>query len=568
MARSIKLGHCVCDPQKPCPCDEFKHYNVCTCAGERLPVKTGNVPLTHHIRKAGCASKIGQADLKRILGTLPALDDPRVLLGTPAGDDAGIYAVDDKYYLVQTVDVFTPTVDDAYLFGQIAAANSLSDVYAMGGKPISALSVIGFPIDTIDGSIMEQLLRGGMDTLNEAGCALIGGHSINDAEIKMGFAITGLIDKIHIVARDNAQPGDMLVLTKPLGTGMISFATQLGRINSGYLEDAGQSMATLNKDAAELMVEHNAHACTDITGFALMGHLVEMILGSSVSAEIDMSHLPVFAPVKACLDNEILPGAIERNQEYSMAWAKVEDDSHEENLPILYDPQTSGGLLVALAKDDAEQYVEDLHERGIAAAAIIGRIVEKEPGTGEGCIRIVNTELKNFTSDPASVRLLSKEEAESIIGKEDIVSIQQESNEEEAGCCAPDEEPCCASPPEFDDEDDEESSSRETDSRIPAPPPAAGSRSERTSLQCKKKFSEFMKEVNKEGAIDTRTKKLMAIALSIAEHCDPCLKMHIKSALDMGFTKEEIDEAAFMAISFCGAPAMMFYNDVCKELKL
>jgi selenide,water dikinase len=271
----------------------FIQFNVCQCAEEKQPVRTDKIALTRLVRKAGCASKIGQADLLRVLGNLPLVADPNGLLGTTAGDDAGVYQIDDGRALVQTVDVFTPCVDDPYLFGQIAAANSLSDVYAMGGKPITALSIIGFPIDTLDGAIMESMLRGGIDKLEEAGCALIGGHSINDDEIKFGFAVTGLIDAGAVVPRDMARPGDVLVLTKPLGTGMIAFAAQLGLVSEACIEETGQWMATLNKDAAELMVQYGAHACTDITGFALAGHLVEMVRKSGVDAEIDLSAIPV-----------------------------------------------------------------------------------------------------------------------------------------------------------------------------------------------------------------------------------------------------------------------------------
>ena len=186
MGRSIKLGHCVCNPKKPCPCDTFKNYNVCTCAGEKLPIKKDRIALTQHVRNAACTSKVGQADLKRILGKLPPITDPNVLVGTAAGDDAGVYRIDDKYNLVQTVDVFTPCVDDPYLFGQITAANSLSDIYAMGGKPLTALSIIGFPIDELDSEIMEAILLGGMEKLQEANCSLIGGHSIDNEEIMCG----------------------------------------------------------------------------------------------------------------------------------------------------------------------------------------------------------------------------------------------------------------------------------------------------------------------------------------------------------------------------------------------
>ena len=283
MERSRQLGHCICNPAHPCPCPPLLEDNVCPCAGERPEKKTESVALTRHVRKAGCASKIGQADLWRILGRLPEVADPRVLLGAAAGDDAGVYQLDEKQALVQTVDVFTPCVDDPFLFGQIAAANSLSDIYAMGGTPLTALSIVGFPIDKLDGGIMEAMLRGGMEKLREAGCALLGGHSINDEEIKCGFAVTGVIDPARVVARDRARAGDVLVLTKPLGTGMIAFAAQLGLVSEACLAEAGASMSTLNRDAAELMALHGAHACTDVTGFGLAGHLVAMLRRSGLN---------------------------------------------------------------------------------------------------------------------------------------------------------------------------------------------------------------------------------------------------------------------------------------------
>lgn len=553
MERSIKLGHCVCNPKKPCPCDIFKEYNVCTCAGERMPVKTGNILLTRYVRKAGCASKIGQADLKRILSHLPDVDNPNVLLGAPAGDDAGIYQIDQRYNLVQTVDVFSPNVNDPYLFGQIAAANSVSDVYAMGGTPISALSIIGFPIEDLDGSIMEEMLCGGLDKMKEARCAVIGGHSINDEEIKMGFAVTGLIDTKNIKKRDAAQVGDVLVLTKPLGTGMVSFATQIGRINEECLGEAGRYMATLNKDAAELMIQHGAHACTDVTGFALMGHLVEMLRGSNVSAEIDMTRIPVFAAVEACIANDILPGAIESNMEYAMAWARIDDTSNEKNIPILYDPQTSGGLLVALPEEHARKYLDEMHQRGHTSTSIIGKIIPVE-NKHKSEVIIVNSSLENFIGDKRIVSIKSKMEAESEMAQEREPDAQKQGSEA-LSCCAEADEPCCASPPVIE--------------TVSTPDTYVGGDSKSASkLEFKKLFGDFMKEVNKEGLLDKRIKKLMAIALSISEHCEPCLRLHLKSALEMGYSKAEIDEAAYMAISFCGAPAMMFYNEICKELGL
>ena len=218
MQRSIKLGHCVCDPSKPCPCDIFKEKNICLCAGERLEAPTGEVALTKLVEKAGCASKIDQAFLKQVLKDLPEVEDPRVLVGMPAGDDAGIYDMGDGTALVQTVDVFTPSVDDPYVFGQVAAANSVSDVYAMGGRPLTALSVIGFPVRKIPDEAMLEILRGGIDKMKEAGVAVIGGHSINDGEIKAGFAVTGIIEKENVSKNSAAQVGDVLILTKPLLT--------------------------------------------------------------------------------------------------------------------------------------------------------------------------------------------------------------------------------------------------------------------------------------------------------------------------------------------------------------
>ncbi len=396
MSRSTRLGHCVCDPKKACPCDTFIRHNVCPCAGEKLPAKAGPVALTRHVHKAGCASKIGQADLLRILGNLPPVTDPNVLVGTAAGDDAGIYRLSHDLALVQTVDVFTPCVDDPSLFGQIAAANSVSDVYAMGGRPVTALSVVGFPIDDLDGQVMEAMLRGAMVKLEEASCALIGGHSIQDEEIKLGFAVTGLIDPQRAVLRARAEPGDALVLTKPLGTGIVSFAAQVGRARPEWLAEAGAAMATLNRDAAERMVAHGAHAATDITGFGLAGHLVEMVRGSGVSCEVDFSRLPVFGAVPACLAEGIFSGGVDRNQEYAMAWVRVDDPSAERNLPILFDPQTSGGMLISLPRDRAERLVADLRERGHAAAAIIGQVTPKEHAAAESRLVVTRGDLGNL----------------------------------------------------------------------------------------------------------------------------------------------------------------------------
>ena len=527
MGRSIKLGHCVCNPLQPCPCDRFREFNICQCAGEKMPAKTGSIRLTQHIRKAGCASKIAQADLLRILGRLPVVADPNILVGVAAGDDAGVYRLDDQTALVQTVDVFTPCVDDPYLFGRIAAANSVSDVYAMGGRPLTALSIAGFPIDDLDGGILEAMLRGGMDTMAEARCPIIGGHSINDEEIKLGYAVTGLIHPSQTVQRNQAHPGDVLVLTKPLGTGMISFAAQLGLVSDACLQEVGASMATLNRDAAELMLEHGAHACTDITGYGLAGHLVEMARGSRVLAEIDLAALPVFHAAADCLANDILSGAIERNQEYALAWVRVRDPKAERVLPILYDPQTSGGLLIALPAQKSGALVEAMHRRGHMATSVIGQIRALEAGQKEGAVVVTGAGLSNYH------------------GKQETRPMTRRTNEN-------------ASPP-------------------PATRPAGA----RAELECCSggssdagpetagplaAFKSFLQAAAKPGRVDLKTKKLTAIALSIAHRCRRCLENHVKSARAMGITQAEIDEMAGLGVAFGGCSAMMFYEEVLKDL--
>jgi selenide,water dikinase len=380
MQRSIKLGHCICNPKEPCPCDVFKQQNVCLCAGERLEEASENVPLTRFVENAGCASKINQTDLKIVLAGLPAISDPRVLVCADTCDDAGIYKLTDDLALVQSVDVFTPNVDDPYTFGQIAAANSLSDIYAMGGKPATALSIVGFPIETMSHKIMNRMLRGGIDKMKEAGVEVIGGHSIKDTEIMFGFAVTGIIDPEKIITNDRAQPGDVLVLTKPIGTGVISFASQLDRAPKKAMETIGRSMAELNKTAAEAMVEAGVTAATDVTGFGLMGHLSEMVAQSGVTAEIYTDQVPFFDGVLALVREELISGAIERNREYATQYVEVTEGVTEDVEIALYDPQTSGGFLIAIKEDHAEDFVTELRDKGLNSASIIGKVVERSAG--------------------------------------------------------------------------------------------------------------------------------------------------------------------------------------------
>ncbi len=382
MTRSIKLGHCVCDPKQPCPCDLFRAKNVCQCAGEHLAseVDPCDVKLTDYVRSAGCASKIGQKDLHKVLGMLPVVEDPRLLVGTSTADDAGVFKLTDDVTIVQTVDVFTPGVNDPNSFGRIAACNSLSDVYAMGGKPLTALSIIGFPIYTLPHETMAEIIKGGMEVLAEAGALMLGGHSINDEEIKYGLAVTGIIDSDKIMTNANAQVGDALVLTKPLGTGIISLAHQIDRAPAAAMAQITESMMTLNRTAAELMVKCGAHACTDITGFGLLGHLGQMVSESKVSAEIWCEKLPIFESVLECAKQGTYSGANERNAESVESRTTYADDVPEYLRAVVLDAQTSGGLLVSLPKKNAQSYVDQLHDAGVSAATIIGTVSEKSAG--------------------------------------------------------------------------------------------------------------------------------------------------------------------------------------------
>ena len=380
MGRSVKLGHCICNPKDPCPCDLFKQKNVCLCAGEREEEAAEDVPLTRFVENAGCASKISQDDLKKALSGLPHIFDPNVLVSSETCDDAGIYKLDDERALVQSVDVFTPVVDDPYLFGQIAAANSVSDIYAMGGKPLTALSIIGFPVDRVSHRVMNKMMQGGIDKLREAGTVVLGGHSIKNNEIMFGFAVTGLIHPRRIITNDKAKPGDVLILTKPLGTGTLSFAAQIGKAEGGWLVEIGRSMSELNKTAAEIMVEAGVRAATDVTGFGLLGHLSEIAVQSGVTAEVYADAVPLFEGVLICLRRQIISGAIERNREYASKFVERDKDVEEELETALYDPQTSGGLLMCVAAKKAVAVMKKLKKAGIERAAVIGRIVESSEG--------------------------------------------------------------------------------------------------------------------------------------------------------------------------------------------
>jgi selenide, water dikinase len=542
MQRSIRLGHCICDPKQPCPCPLFKAKNVCSCAGERVDSPTGAVRLTKLVEKAGCASKIDQAFLKKVLAGLPASDDPRVLVGVPAGDDAGIYDIGNGQALVQTVDVFTPAVDDPYTFGQIAAANSVSDVYAMGGTPMTALSIVGFPVRAIPDEALFQILAGGIDKMKEAGCAIVGGHSINDAEIKAGFAVTGIIDKNRVVTNAAARVADVLILTKPLGTGIVAFAAQIDRARPESVQSAAASMTALNKTAAELMIRFGAHACTDVTGFSLMGHLAEMARSSGVDVQIVWDDLPLLEGVLDYAAAGILPGAIERNKESCSDRVVAAPDLPQEMVDICYDAQTSGGLLIAIEQGKAAGLLQALYERGISAATVIGKIMAK----GSGLIHLETTGKREI---PASISL---NKAEPSSRPEALAMPPRQSAVPDVLCCADavsDATPGRASVP-----------ARQESSCQDARPVSSPEMD-----QVKTAFQQFLSAANTPHGLDAYTKQAMAIALSVALRCEPCLKMHLKNAEKKGFTQAEIDEAAWMGISFAGSPAMVFYENVKRE---
>lgn len=319
---------------------------------------------------------MGPKVLDQILKALPAINDSRVLVGTE--DDAGVYKLTEDIAIVQTVDFFTPIVDDPYDFGAIAAANALSDVYAMGAQPLTALNLVAFPKDgTME--ILADILRGGAEKAMEAGVSIIGGHSIDDREPKYGMAVTGVVHPGKMVLKAGARSGDWLVLTKPLGTGIISTAMKVGRASEDTIRIATQYMTTLNRAAAEAMIEAGVRGATDITGFGLLGHLYEMLRASKVSAHLDMAAVPLIPGVRD-LAKFYVPGGSRANLRFMEDILVCGTDVSEEDKLILADAQTSGGMLISVASDKLESLLKGLATRGVGTAAVIGEIVEGETG--------------------------------------------------------------------------------------------------------------------------------------------------------------------------------------------
>jgi selenide,water dikinase len=306
-----------------------------------------------------------------VLGKLARQHDPNVLVGFDTADDAGVYKISADQALVQTVDFFTPIVDDPYTFGQIAATNSLSDVYAMGGRPLSALAMVCFP-EKGDLEILEQILSGGLSKMMEAKCAVIGGHSVRDPEIKFGYAVTGIIHPERVWTNSTAQAGDRLILTKALGTGVISTAIKRGEARQSWIDAATESMTTLNARAAEVAIGGNVHvhAATDITGFGLIGHLREVALGAKVSVRIDSARVPLLDGAIDCVRGGFIPGGLTANREFAECVVGYESDVPAEVKILLFDPQTAGGLLFSVAGEDATALLAVLNAAGVPAVEI------------------------------------------------------------------------------------------------------------------------------------------------------------------------------------------------------
>lgn len=325
------------------------------------------VALTSLSHGAGCGCKIGAAQLRPIVATLPVPDDPRVLASAATADDAGVVRLSDDIAMVHTADFFTPIVDDPYAFGRIAATNALSDVYAMGAEPVSALNLVAYPLETLGPEVLQEILRGGLDACTAAGCSVVGGHTIDDPEPKFGLSVTGVVHPDALLTNAGGRPGDTLVLTKPLGAGTVATAIKRGLASDALIDAAVEVMTTLNADAAVAARSAGAHALTDVTGFGLLGHLHELCEASGVAAEVDAAAVPMIDGVGPLL-GEVVAGGSRRNREHAEGFTQGELGW------LLCDAMTSGGLLAAIPPGAS-----------MPGYAVIGRLVDGEPGT----IRVV-----------------------------------------------------------------------------------------------------------------------------------------------------------------------------------
>ena len=333
------------------------------------------VYLTKLAPNCGCAAKVGPGTLAGVLCGLPKFHDPNLLVGTETSDDAAVYRISEELAMIQTLDFFTPVADDPYDFGQIAAANALSDVYAMGGEPKTALNIVAFPKD-MDTAILGEILKGGADKVQEAGAVLAGGHTIQDDTPKYGLSVTGFVHPERFWKNFGAQTGDRLILTKPLGTGIINTAIKAELVSEEARDAALKSMKTLNRSARDILKKYTVHACTDVTGFGLGGHGTEMAEGSNKTIVINTKVLPILPDVEEYASMGLIPGGAYRNREFA---AKAGYDSTAElwREDLVFDPQTSGGLLAAVPANEADEILQELKAASLNGA-MIGEVLDRE----------------------------------------------------------------------------------------------------------------------------------------------------------------------------------------------
>jgi selenide, water dikinase len=319
---------------------------------------------------------LGPADLSEVLSRVDLGSDPNLLVGISTGDDAGVYRLSDQLAIVNTVDFFTPVVDDPFAYGQIAAANSLSDIYAMGGTPKTALNIVCWPQAGLPFEMLSEILRGGVEKAHEAGVVIVGGHTVADEEVKYGLAVTGVIDPNRIIRNVGVRVGDALILTKALGTGVLLTAFKRGVLSPDHYEAAVASMKQLNAAAAAAMLKYDVHAATDITGFGLIGHAMPMAQGSGVTLRFEETDLPLLAGALEWCVEKMVPGGTRRNQEFFGQRTKILDEIVEEMVTLAFDAQTSGGLLIAVSQKDAMPLLATLQSSGYPEAEIVGAAVE------------------------------------------------------------------------------------------------------------------------------------------------------------------------------------------------
>lgn len=335
------------------------------------------IKLTDYAHTGGCAGKVGPGLLSQIVQRLPGQKNAGLLVGLEHSDDAGVYQLDEATALVQTVDFFGPMVDDPYTFGQIAAANSLSDIYAMGGRPLTALNIVAYPMCKLGPDVLTEILHGGQNKISEAGALIAGGHTVENAEPKYGLSVTGIVHPAKVWTNAGARPGDRLILTKAIGTGVLTTAAKAGLFSDG-VQAAIDGMTTLNRAAAEAAGAFTIHACTDITGFGLLGHLFEVAAASGVRLELSAGQLPFLPEAAEAAAMGLIPAAMYANREHFSS-VTFGQDIPENIRDLCYDPQTSGGLLFSVPEPEALQLVNTLKNTGISAAAVIGKVTAGNP---------------------------------------------------------------------------------------------------------------------------------------------------------------------------------------------